>query len=59
MRRVTEMKMCYETRARRAGASSNLQLRERGAGAEPWLRGGGEEGLKEKETLDIFFHKGR
>lgn len=52
--------MCYETRARRAGASSNLQLRERGARAEPRL-GGGHWGMKEKKkNLDTFFStKGR
>lgn len=49
--------MCYETRARRAGASSNLQLRERGARAEPRLRGGGGVERK-KKTLILFFHKG-
>lgn len=49
--------MCYETRARRAGASSNLQLRERGARAEPRLRGGGGLGVerKKKKNLDTFF----
>lgn len=50
--------MCYETRARRAGASSNLQLRERGARAEPRLRGGGALGIERKKKRDIFFHKG-